>query len=391
MTIEYYQFEFARFKPKKLERLARFVSLDTFNIAPDSYKLDRLKDKLRSEGEELRSSEIKFLCFFANSLKQEGLFSKFGHVCHKCFTKGLLSSYYDNFTDPELYKLLQLAIVQNSVWKEPLTHVKDIVLGCQDTTSFIQALYRPFKGCLSFAEIQNVKHQYYMNDNHVIFQSILLRILDAKVVALKCDEDFDFVREITDSYKEINVIKPSFEKFLLTQSATQYFDDQPAQLEEMFKLIGNKLGDAYGVLSRNKWQGISEEAKRVFTLWKTQKNIKYLFGDIAGDQIRLNFWKKYSHYVYRIEYNEKYDGAILMETKEHLFIEFAKMGAMHMYYLKNLSIDQVNRDSKVYGKTAMIARLKNKAIAEIHLKHQGYYWPELFETEFRYYHYEMRK
>lgn len=402
MKNEYYQFDFARFKPKKLERLARSVSLDTFNIPADSGKLERLIDKLGSEGEALRNGEIKFLCFFANSLKREGLFPKFGHVCENCFyskgsrfyyhVKGLLSSYYDDFNDAELYNLLQFAIEKNSVWKEPLTTVKDIVRNCQDTTSFILALSKTFKGCISFSEIQNVKNLFLMNDSHVIFQSIKRWILEYKVVRIQAYNEFTFVKDIMDSFKDINIVKPSFEKFLLTHEERRDFDNLPVPLEEMFKLIGENLGDAHNWVTRNKWQGISDEAKQIFTLWKTQKNIKYFFGDIAGDPIRLDFWRKYSHHFYRIEYFKNYDGAILLETNRHLFIEFADIGALHMYQLKKLSIDQVERNPKRYSKTAMVSKtLKNKDIADLYLRHIGGNWREKFEREFEYYGYEMRR
>jgi len=248
MKNEYYQFDFARFKPKKLERLAQSVSLDTFIIPTDSGKLERVMDKLRSEGEKLRNGEIKFLCFFANSLKREGLFPEFSHVCNNCFTKkgsrfyshvkGLLSSYYDDFNDAELYNLLQFAIEKNSVWKEPLTTVKDIVRNCQDTTSFILALSETFKGCISFSEIQNVKNLFLMNDSHVIFQSIKRWIMEYKVVRIKAYNEFTFVKDIMDSFKDINIVKPSFEKFLLTHEERRDFDNLPVSLEEMFKLIG---------------------------------------------------------------------------------------------------------------------------------------------------------
>lgn len=395
----YYQFNFERFKPKKLERLAKTISFNSLNMQPDSNKLQRLMEKLRCEARELRSSEIKFLCFFVKLLKKEGLLKQFVHACQNCFNKesrilyhikGLLASLYNDFNDNELYKLLRYAIIRNSVWKESLIPVKDLVLNSQDVASFHIILNIQFKGCNTIEEIHQVKRCLLIDDNHLIFQNILLRMLKNRILEIYSNKDFDFVNQIIDFFKDINLVKPAIEEFLLTQGSRKDFDNLPIYLEKMFELIGEKLGDAYGS-TRNKWQGIREEAKRIFTLWKTQKQINYFFGEIMGDPTRLNFWKMYSHYFYRIDYIEKYDGAILMETHKHLFIEFTDMGAMHMHDLKKLNIDQIRENAKSYGKTKMISMfLKNKSMAVTHLSHWGG-WQWSFEWELKKYGYEIKK
>lgn len=394
----YHQFNFERFKPKKLAKLAREVSLDSSQVQPDADKLQRLMNKLQNE-EELRNSEVKFLCFFVSSIKKEGLFRFFYVACERCLNKevrvqyharGLLSSFYNDFLNDELYILLRYAIVRNIVWKLPLSSIKDFIVNSTNSSLFLEVVIEQFKRCKNFGEINLVKKNFLIQEHHLIFNYILLIILKDWILSIRSLEDFVLTKEIIDSFKDINIIKPAIESFLLSQGNRQDFDSLPLHLEEMFKLIGEKLGDAYGT-TRNRWQGISDEAKRIFTLWKAQKAIRYFFGEIIGDPARLAFWKNYSQYIYRIDYFKDYDGAILMETNKHLFIEFADKGAMHMHDLKNLTIDSVKQNPHGYGKTRMISsRLKNKTIAITHLSHRGN-WQWDFEWEMKKHGYEMRR
>jgi len=384
--------------PKKLERMAKSVNVDDHYALPDTDKVKGLLDKMRN-GIELRNSEVKILCYFVSIIKEESLFDRFSSACEHCFAKqerlyyhikGLLHSFYDDFWDPELFHLLQLAFDKNRVWKEPLASTKDgIFINSTSTTSCFLNLYRYFEGFKTFAELRQGKDHVLMKENHRIFNIISLRLLEERIISIKNLDDFSVVKDLINSLKDYNTLKPCLEKFLLTQKFREDFDKLPIYLEEMFNVIGDILGDPYGQ-NRTRWQGIKDEAKSVFTLWKTQKKIGLFFGEIAGDPIRLNFWKKYSHYFYRIEYYEKYAGAILMETNQHLFVEFAEMGALYMYNVKNLSINDVDRYFKSgLGKTAMIVRLKNKSIAKLNLRHLSR-WQEPFQREFDYFGYKMR-
>jgi hypothetical protein len=135
---------------------------------------------------------------------------------------------------------------------------------------------------------------------------------------------------------------------------------------------------------------VSQDALDVFTLWQTQKNIKHFFGDIAGDYERLQFWKRYSHYFLRVEYFPRLSGAILMESKEHMFVEFAEVGAMYMFRREIQNIDIVGNYSKRYNSVDSVRKLKDRYRCTERMIHTRYQWQSTFRHTLASYGYKAR-
>lgn len=402
MKATFYQFNFDRYKPRKLEQLAKKVTTLTMSVQLDSQRINFLLKKLRDNPEGLRSSEIRYLCFHIGLIKKEGLFKDFLVVCYSFFSKesrvlyhvrGLLTAFYNDFQDEDLYRLLRYAVTRNTIWKLPLSSFKDSIIEAQDSFAFLEKLKSEFMKCKNKEEILEQKEYFLIQDSGAIYRHLLLSVLGNKIRNMNNSGNFIVVKEIINyfySNKVITSLKPAIQDFLITQKYREDFENLPYHIDELFKLILNVLGDVYGP-TQNRWQGISDEAKRVFILWRTQSQIKYFFGDIIGDKDRLAFWKRYSHHFYRIEYFEKYEHAVLMETKKHLFVEFTGYGSMHMYDLKDLSIDAVKRNPHQYGKTKMVQYvLKNKGVALLFLSHRGR-WQWEFDWNLKNYGYSVRR
>ena len=150
-----------------------------------------------------------------------------------------------------------------------------------------------------------------------------------------------------------------------------------------FTMILEHLGEPYSQVN-TKWNGIDDRLKEIFRLWNNNENIYNFFINEAtdGDKQRLNFWKQYINSIYRIRYYPNLNKALVMEFKNHLFVEFAQHSNALYYYDKQVkNIDMIDAyQSQRYGELS-INYLKNKYLGSRKL-HSGA-WTFNFEQELR--------
>lgn len=386
--------DFSVYRPKKLNNLIKkldYVDKSEIVITEDSFQkaLNKLKEDkflLRKDYKTLlyRLEELSALELMEEFIyKVEVFFQTHNRIYYHL--KALLFSYYNLYRYKSVFNLLKIGFSMNEQWKDEITPIRNLINKSEHITDLFSNINEEFCKCNTLDEIEYKINLYMMNKGNPMLKLILtnkvLKSMDNKNINFNAKE----LLYITENYIAQSSYKEIFEKFLLTQS-DKNLEDISLIIEEWFRYIGDNLGDPYG-LGRIKWKGIDEQAINVFQQWRVAKQIGVFFTEIIGDFRRLNFWKRYTKYFYRVEYFEAYDKALLMETKDHLFIEFAKIGAMYMYSKDILSIDKIYEASLQYSKTYIKNSILRKAnVSILNIKHLGQ-WEYKFKREFYYYNY----
>jgi hypothetical protein len=389
MNIRYELPMFNAYKPKKLVQLSRRMDAyeNAFNFS--SQRVEKSISKLQS-GENLRRKDIKILAYRLDELEKRGLFENFINSARQFYSKtqsmyyqvkALLQSFYNIYKSHELFFLLKTGMVNNTRFKKEMSEIKAIVDKSEDLKEFFIDIRDALYSCKTKAELEEKLNRLMLNKDTPLVQLILKRKVMDELAAL-INNDFEFHMFILKEYINPNDHKEIFQSLLLSM-VDENLEHLDPSIESWFIFIGDQLGDPYGIL-KTKWIGIAEDAKETFKRWKSLKNIKYFFSEITGDQRRLNFWKQYASYFYRVEYFEQYDKALLMETSKYLFVEFAKMGAMYVYRKDILDVSSLEQKFKYRSKTYVVARvLKNTDLCSERLPHTGG-WEAKFKYVFNY-------
>lgn len=393
MSQTYIMPDFSLYRPKSLNNLVR--KLEHIDIAegiiPEE-RFEKAMDKLKNN-DFLMRKDYKALLYRMEEINTAGLMSNFieritiffkEHNKVYYHLKALLFSYYKLYKYKAIFGILKLGFSVNQQWREEIKPIRKIIEESEDIIDLLKKINLEFLKTTTIEELENKVEELMMNKDTPMLQAILrhkvLVSLEKETIGDKAED----LLYIIENYIPDTDCKDVFEKFLLSKAAIN--NESDSNIERWFEYIGDKLGDPYG-LGRIKWKGIDEEAIKVFQLWRAGKKIGKFFTEIIGDPKRLNFWKQYTRYFYRVEYFEEYDKALLMETKEHLFIEFAKIGAMYMYTKDVLSIDKVEQISHKRKKSFIINNLlKSPVKAILKEDHRGY-WQAKFSRQFSYYNY----
>ena len=121
------------------------------------------------------------------------------------------------------------------------------------------------------------------------------------------------------------------------------------------------------------WWVYSEEEKNTFRRWWNFRNITDFFENYAIYEDRKKYWYKWINAIEDTIIIEGFNLALIMKFKNHLIIEFGKVGAIRIYENEELSIREIRSLFNNYTK----ARAKSKIdeeYREIHnsrWKHQG--------------------
>lgn len=387
------------YKPRRIKQLEERIIRDdrAIDITFDNDRIEKALDKLR-HGLPLTRKDNKILCFHLEKViffgllevflpQIYGFFDKASH--YPAHLKGLMVSYYDLFKNEEVFRLLQYAVKKTAHIKETIQLATDMVNKSQDTNSFLINMYHELGNSASIAELNEISELYLLGQNKKMYISIVQLIIARNIQTVNSSEAAEYLIDLMNEINDVNILKPLFERFLLLFKDVQFFENQEEYLNQIFQYIGDRMGDPYKS-GRARWIGISQDAIDIYTLWQTQKNIKYFFGDIAGDYDRLQFWKRYSHYFIRVEYISKLSGAILMESKKHMFVEFAVVGAMYMFRREIQNIDQVENYTKRYNNTDSIQKLKDRNKCAERLIHTRHTWQSNFSYTLENYGYIAR-
>jgi hypothetical protein len=395
------------YKPNKLQRLSEKVEQETDKRAMNfsENRLERSLDFLKS-GRPLRRSYCKVIAYHLAALKhdkdQKFLYDKFIFKAKEFFNevgkyyyhlKALLSSFYTEFMDKKIFKLIKLIVKNNTQWKSEMDFTKQLLIKSNSAKDYFVQTLNQIKHYNSLDEIESFREKLFMKNNSSLLESLIFNWIQEEIDKGIEKINNEFYKTLLNKYLASEKKKEVFEKILLSQKEINNFDFISNEVEDWFNLIGETLGDPYGSNSA-KWLTIDEEARDIFKKWKVHKNITYVFGEISGDQRRLDFWKEYSDYFYRVEYFEEYAKAILMESRDHLFIEFAGGGALYMYEKEDRNIQQIIDNVDNHSRTKMVSdELKDPSeiLCKERLIHNSRDWESKFTRRFSTYGYRPNK
>jgi len=397
MPLELPQFRF--YRPRQLKKLEERIAGEDciLEISFANDRIEKALDKLRN-GLPLARKDYKILCFHLEEVAAAGLLEIFIPQLSKFFNqakyyqshlKGLIVSYYDLFKNESIFRVLQHAIRRSNNIKEGMQPASDLLARSTDGKIFLINMYREFNKCSSMEEIDELSKLYLLGKNKNLYISIIQLIIAGKMKQVDGVEAAEYLISLMDEINDTNILKKSFESFLLLFKDVEFFDNQKIYHELIFEYILERMGDPFRG-GRARWMNMSQDAQDVFTLWQTQKNIKHFFGDIAGDYERLQFWKQYSHYFLRVEYFPRLSGAILMQSKDHMFVEFAEVGAMYMFRREIQNVEMVENYSKRYNRVDSVKKLRDRTGCTERLIHTPYQWQSNFRNTLAIYGYKAR-
>lgn len=176
---------------------------------------------------------------------------------------------------------------------------------------------------------------------------------------------------------KVEVFKLEYKKRLFKDILAFYKEDYDikAYPKKWFTLIGKELGDPYERVNP-RWRGLEEE-KEIYRRWNVTENLDKFFDEIVGgDRDRKYYWRNYVNNIFRIEYFEEASKALVMQFKDHIFVEFATVGnAMYYYHKDDISIDKIKQDLDSmyyrYRISSKTSYLKQKNLAINKLNHAG--------------------
>lgn len=398
--------DFNFFKPKKVKKISEKINneLEDIIFTYTDSKLDRAIEKLKSN-ENLLRSDYKILFYNLSMLDSEDnkhLINRLFHKSEVYFNKpgnylyhykALLSSFY-NIYNNNILELMKLITNNNKNWKEDMSYIRHVIDTNNTIKNLLTTVLQEIKNCNSKDDLREFKNKLLIKNNNNFLEYIFLKYIEKNLDTT--NGRTEFIMYILNEYISWENQKKVFEKFLLLNKDL-FFDDLSPQANIWFELISDKMGNPYG-LSGAKWGDISNDAKDVFKNWYANHKITVFFSEMSGDTRRLEFWKKYAHHFYRIEY--LYDLIIIMESKQHLFVEFSDRasGKFYLYDIDELNIERVIKFSSTQSKTFVTDLLKNgynyykKEYYEqnLALVHRFHNWEGTFAKKLIYYDYEPR-
>lgn len=400
--------DFSYFEPKKVKKIAEKVdrNIDKIMIPQSDTRLDRAIKKLKSK-QRLSRNDYKILFYnlqIFNNKKNEYLMDRLISDSKRYFNeegkylyhfKALLSSFYDIYNN-KILRLLKLILENNINWKDEMNYVKNKM---SDNNTVGELFYNTLEEINNIStkdDLLKFKSKLLINDKNKFLETLFLKYFRKKLEINLINKKTELMLFILNNYLAWEKQKVIFEDFLLIHKDI-YFDDISKFSSRWFELISEKMGNPYGK-SGAKWGDIIEEARDVFKNWLANHKITEFFEDISGDNRRLKFWKQYAHHFYRIEY--LYNLIILLESKEHLFVEFSNRasGKFLLYDLKEININKIKNFYEEKSKTFVIELLKNAYNyydkehyeQKLALIHQHHGWESKFAYELINYGYEPR-
>lgn len=396
--------DFSIYKPKRLNNLAKKLdSIENAEVVVTEDGFQKSLNKLK-ENKPLIRRDYKALLYRLEELESSGLMTDFITKTQEYFQshsriyyhlKALIFSYYSLYRYRIIFNLLKLGFSVNQQWRDEIIPLKNLIEQSKDSMELFNNINKEFYNCVTLEEVAEKINLYMMKEDSSMVKAILTNKVLTEIEKGELNLRSEELRQITEHYLPQKNQKTVFEKFLLTQDDKNLENMHP-NIEAWFRYIGECIGDPYGA-GRAKWKGIDEEAIRIFQRWRAAKQIGVFFTEIIGDPRRLIFWKKYIKHFYRVEYFEEYEKALLMETKNHIFVEFAGIGAMYMYDREVLSIDKVEQVAEEYKRRYRRSSAKSYVISQLLKVEQkaqsrmihGSDWEHKFQREFEYFNYHI--
>ena len=354
---------------------------------PTEERFDKAFNMFKAD-EYLYSKHYKVLLFYLNEIEKQNYFDKLynsfksrinSFKSYKGFVRPLASYIYNYYNSSvnidSVYYLLRI-MVANLKDSERYDNIKAISLKNDIDKDFLCDIKYQFYNVKDDNEIDEILKKVFMSRSDKFYLECMVKFI------INNHLNKDLIEEFKEAIGRIDLEtkKEVFVGILEIYVDEKDIDKYP---KVWFTMILEHLGEPYSQVN-TKWNGIDDRLKEIFRLWNNNENIYNFFINEAtdGDKQRLNFWKQYINSIYRIRYYPNLNKALVMEFKNHLFVEFAQHSNALYYYDKQVkNIDMIDAyQSQRYGELS-INYLKNKYLGSRKL-HSGA-WTFNFEQELR--------
>ena len=340
------------------------------------------------KGEYLYSKHYKVLLFYLNDIEQQNYFDKLydsfilrinSFRAYRGFIRPLTSyiyNYYDSSNNiVSVYDLLRI-IAPKLKDSEKYQIIKSIPTKNSLYKGFLYDIKKQFYNVKESKEIEEILKKVFMTRNDKFYLECMVRF----IVNNHLNKDLMIEFRAAINRMELETKKEVFTGILEIYAKENDIEKYP---KVWFTMILEHLGEPYSQ-SNTKWNGIDENLKEIFRLWNNNENIYNFFIKEAtdGDKRRLNFWREYINSIYRIRYYPNLNKALVMEFKNHLFVEFAQHSNALYYYDKSVkNIDMIDANQSQRWGNLSIYYLKDKDLGS-RMMHSGD-WTYKFEKELK--------
>lgn len=340
------------------------------------------------KGEYLYSKHYKVLLFYLNDIEQQNYFDKLydsfilrinSFRAYRGFIRPLTSyiyNYYDSSNNiVSVYDLLRI-IAPKLKDSEKYQIIKSIPTKNSLYKGFLYDIKKQFYNVKESKEIEEILKKVFMTRNDKFYLECMVRF----IVNNHLNKDLMIEFRAAINRMELETKKEVFTGILEIYAKENDIEKYP---KVWFTMILEHLGEPYSQ-SNTKWNGIDENLKEIFRLWNNNENIYNFFINEAtdGDKRRLNFWREYINSIYRIRYYPNLNKALVMEFKNHLFVEFAQHSNALYYYDKSVkNIDMIDANQSQRWGNLSIYYLKDKDLGS-RMMHSGD-WTYKFEKELK--------
>lgn len=335
--------------------------------------------QLLKNNQKLYKRDYKVLIFYLDRVEKENLFHKFlqSFVNNINSFSGVRTfirpfhNYIYNFYDkssnvPRMYTLLR-ALQRGFPDKEKYKKISDKISASENIDIFLKNIKTEFKHFKAETEIDDYCRLVFLKNTDRFYYECMKEF----IVANYLNDDLGSLFTNVMGKMELEIKKHIFREILLNYKDNYNTDSYP---EGWFKLIHKELKDPYDP-SNQRWHGIEEEVREIFRRWNVDKRISDFFGTVVGgDQRRLEFWKQYANNVYRIEYFKDVNDALVMQFKDHTFVEFAEHNnALYIYNKIHIDVEIVKSkiSSSILSKNEKLKMLKDRNVVLKWMAHRG--------------------
>lgn len=340
------------------------------------------------KGEYLYSKHYKVLLFYLNDIEKQNYFDKLydsfilrinNFRAYRGFIRPLTSyiyNYYDSSNNiVSVYDLLRI-IAPKLKDSEKYQIIKSIPTKNSLYKGFLYDIKKQFYNVKESKEIEEILKKVFMTRNDKFYLECMVMF----IINNHLNKDLIIEFRAAINRMELEVKKEVFKGILEIYAKENDIEKYP---KVWFTMILEHLGEPYSQ-SNTKWNGIDEHLKEIFRLWNNNENIYNFFIKEAtdGDKRRLNFWREYINSIYRIRYYPDLNKALVMEFKNHLFVEFAQHSNALYYYDKSVkNIDMIDANQSQRWGNLSIYYLKDKDLGN-RMLHSGD-WTYKFEKELK--------
>lgn len=351
---------------------------------PSKEKFEEAFRKLKND-ENLRTKDYRILSYYLNVLDKNNYLEKYiksfikdisRFIGYRGFVRPLLSyvyNFYDNDENSRIIFALELKVIDKLSNKEKFQYINKTFADYSNKDIFLNRIENLFSGCNTENDINELLKKIFLKETDKFYSKCMINFILKK---FKDDELFDICKSA------VKMMELSMQQIVFKGIMDNYIDVMNVDLypDRWFKEIGETLKEPYS-RANTRWNNMEDKYKETYRRWNNSNYLYEFFNNVSGDRVRLEFWKKYINSIYRIEYFSKINDALVMEFKNHVFVEFAQMGnALYIYDKRIYDLDKIKHNTQHHTKTECVNILKNPGLMEKKLMHRGD-WQLTFKRE----------